>query len=170
VQAGEMLLVNGAGGVTGGLLVQLAVSKGLKVLATAGPNSAQRVRSYGAAEVLDYHNPGWPDEARRSAGEDGIAAVANAAPGGARIAMTALAPKGRLATITGDPPASERGIDVFNVYVRPDGRRLESLAEMAEARQLSINVSSVFPPADAGRALQSVVSGKAAGATVLRWR
>ena len=46
--AGEWILVHGAGGVTGGLVVQLAVARGATVVATAGPSSAARVRGYGA--------------------------------------------------------------------------------------------------------------------------
>src|ERR671937_2606593 len=46
--AGEGVLVHGAGGVTGGLVVQLAVARGATVVATAGPSSAARVPGYGA--------------------------------------------------------------------------------------------------------------------------
>jgi NADPH:quinone reductase-like Zn-dependent oxidoreductase len=51
---GETLLVHGAGGVTGGLLVQLAALRGARVIATCGPASVARVRQLGAVEVLDY--------------------------------------------------------------------------------------------------------------------
>ena len=40
IQAGERLLVHGAGGVTGGLLVALGALRGAEVFATAGPHSA----------------------------------------------------------------------------------------------------------------------------------
>src|ERR671931_1053853 len=53
--AGAWVLVHGAGGVTGGLVVQLAVARGATVVATAGPSSESRVRDYGARVVLDYH-------------------------------------------------------------------------------------------------------------------
>src|SRR4030095_1197750 len=51
----QWVLVHGAGGVTGGLTVQLAVARGATVVATAGPSSAARVRGYGARRVLDSH-------------------------------------------------------------------------------------------------------------------
>jgi hypothetical protein len=35
--------------------------------------------------------------------------------------MELVADNGRLATITGDPPAAERGIQVSHVYLAPDG-------------------------------------------------
>ena len=108
LHGGETLLVSGAGGVTGGLIVQLAALRGVDVLATASPRSADRVCGYGAREVIDYRDPLWPQHARALA-NDSISAVANAAPGGAVAAMTALADGGRLATITPTrrrPPAA----------------------------------------------------------------
>src|SRR5580692_10717503 len=53
VRAGEHLLVHGAGGVTGGLLVPLAALRGAQVIATAGPSSRQRVSALGARHVID---------------------------------------------------------------------------------------------------------------------
>src|SRR6266487_3396653 len=50
--AGKWLLVHGAGGVTGGLAVQLAVAREATVVATAGPTSSERVRGYGASLVF----------------------------------------------------------------------------------------------------------------------
>jgi NADPH:quinone reductase-like Zn-dependent oxidoreductase len=57
IQAGETLLVNGAGGITGGLIVQLASLRGAEVIAMCGPGSIERVRGYGARAVIDYHDP-----------------------------------------------------------------------------------------------------------------
>ena len=68
VQPGETLLVHGAGGVTGRLIVQLAVVRGARVIATAGPASAEAVRSVGAAEVVDYHDARWPERVRELTG------------------------------------------------------------------------------------------------------
>jgi NADPH:quinone reductase-like Zn-dependent oxidoreductase len=164
---GETVLVHGAGGVTGGLIVQLAGTKGITVLATAGATSAERVRSFGAVAVFDYRDPAWPHQARHRAGGDGVAAAANAARGGAATALGVVAPHGRLATITGDPPAPERGIKVFDVYVRPDGGRLKVLAGLLGDGVLSLSVSRQYPLEAASRALHQVVSGGAAGATVL---
>src|SRR5438093_7247132 len=62
---GEWLLVHGAGGVTGGLAVQLAVARGATVVATAGPSSAARIRGDGAHAVFDYHDPEWPPLVRK---------------------------------------------------------------------------------------------------------
>jgi len=166
--AGAWVLVHGAGGVTGGLVVQLAVARGATVVATAGPSSASRVRDYGARVVLDYHDPDWPARVREAApGGRGVDAAVNAARGGAASALPAVADDGRLATITGDAPTPERGVTVANIYVKADGRRLAALAEAIQDGLLSLNVGARFALADAATALQCAVTGRAAGATVL---
>ncbi|HYY32147.1 MAG TPA: NADP-dependent oxidoreductase [Gaiellaceae bacterium] len=166
--AGEWVLVHGAGGVTGGLVVQLAVARGATVVATAGPSSESRVRDYGARIVLDYHDPDWPTRAREaSPGGRGVGAAVNAAPAGAASALQAVADDGRLATITGDPPTPERGVTVADVYVEADGERLAVLAEALKDGLLSLNVGARFALADAASALQAAVTGRAAGAIVL---
>jgi NADPH:quinone reductase-like Zn-dependent oxidoreductase len=155
---GETLLVNGAGGITGGLIVQLAALRGADVLATASPRNADRVRGHGAREVLDYRDPLWPCHARALA-KDSINAAANAAPGGAATAMTALADGGRLATITPDLPAPNRGIKVTAVYVRSDGAQLDRLTTLLGSHRLSMPTPRSCSLNQAAGALAQVVAG-----------
>ena len=165
---GEWVLVHGAGGVTGGLTVQLAVARGATVVATAGPSSAARVRGYGARVVVDYHDPDWPARVRDAVpGGGGVGAAVNAAPGGAATALQTVAGDGRLATITGDPPPSERGVEVTDVYVRADGARLAALVETLAHGRLLLRVAATRPLAEAATALQDAVAGRVAGASVL---
>ena len=91
----------------------------------------------------------------------------NAAPGGAATALQAVASGGRLATITGDPPPPERGVEVTDVYVRADGARLEALVELLAQGLLSLHVAATRPLAQAATALQDAVAGRASGASVL---
>jgi NADPH:quinone reductase-like Zn-dependent oxidoreductase len=168
VRADEQLLVQGAGGVTGGLLVALGRLRGAQVIATAGPTSQQRVTALGAHHVIDYHDRDWPDEVRAITDGRGVGAAVNAVPGGAADAIRAVADDGRLATITSDPPPAERGITVSNVYVRPDGSQLRGLAEQLADGSLAIPVAHSYPLADAAAALAQAISGHAAGAIVLR--
>ena len=81
VHADDVVLVHGGGGVTGGVLVSLAVVRGAEVIATAGPANHERLSRLGASHVLDYHDPGWPEEARALGGPSGVSAAVNAAPG-----------------------------------------------------------------------------------------
>jgi NADPH:quinone reductase-like Zn-dependent oxidoreductase len=167
LHGGETLLVNGAGGITGGLIVQLAALRGVDVLATASARSADRVRSYGAREVIDYRDPMWPQHARALA-KGSIDVVANAAPRGAAAAMTALADGGRLATITPDPPASTRGISVTAVYVRSGGAQLDRLTALLDSQWLSMPTPRSCGLDQAAYALAQVVAGHEPSGVVIR--
>jgi NADPH:quinone reductase-like Zn-dependent oxidoreductase len=167
IHPGEQLLIHGAGGVTGGLLVALAVLRGAEVIATAGPASQQRVAALGARHIIDYHDQDWPDQVRAITGRHGAAAAANAAAGGAASAIRAVADGGRLATITSDPPSQQRGITVSSIYVRADGNQLRNLAQQYGDGHLEIPVAASYRLTDAARALAQATGGHAAGAIAL---
>jgi len=167
IRAGEQLLVHGAGGVTGGLLVALGALRGAQVIATAGPASQQRLSALGARQVIDYHDQEWPEQVRAVTGHHGVAAAVNAARGGAASAILAVADGGRLATITPDPPSQQRGITVSSIYVRADGSQLRKLAQRLEDGQLEIPIAASYRLADAARALAQATGGHVGGAIVL---
>jgi NADPH:quinone reductase-like Zn-dependent oxidoreductase len=167
VRAGQTVLVHGAGGVTGGLLVQLAVHRGATVIATAGADSAGRVAAMGASAVVDYHEPDWPERVRVLAG-GGADAAANAARAGSVEAVRAVRDGGRLATITADLPAAERDITMRAVQVVPDGRRLGSLVQLLAQGLLTVSVDEMFPLDRAGDALAGARHGAHGSAIVLR--
>ena len=168
LRTGEWLLVHGAGSVTGGLAVQLAVARGATVIATAGPASASRVLGYGASAVFDYHDADWPERVRDATPDGrGVAVAVNAAPGGEVATLQAVANGGRLATITGDPPPPEREVAVEDVYVKADGPRLAALVDLLADGRLSIPVTASFGLRDAAAALQGTMIGGLGGATVI---
>src|SRR5215831_513727 len=167
IESGGWVVVNGAGGVTGGLLVQLAAARGSRVIATASPKKTERIRDYGASEVLDYHDD-WPPLVREITGGGAPKAV-NAARGQAATTLKAVADGGRLAMLTGDPPREERGVAVTDVYDRPDGRQLSALAELLAHGTLRVPIASVRPFEQAAQALREAVAG-ADGAIVLSLR
>jgi len=166
VRPGEAVLVNGAGGVTGGMLVQLAAHRGATVIATAGPDSADRLAARGAAAVLDYHQPNWPQQVRALT-QGGVDAAANAVPSGSVRTMQAVRDRGRLATITSDPPAAERDITVRAVLVAPDGRRLGRLVQLLAQGALTVSVGERFPLEQGAMALARVGHGAPGSAVVL---
>ena len=158
------LLVHGAGGVTGSLIVQLAVLAGAQVIATASSQSGERIRALGA-EVLDYHDPDWADKVRQRTGGRGVAAAANAARGGSVAALSTVADGGRLVTITSDPPSEERGIGIDALYVRPDGAELAQLAALLDEGRLILPLPQQFPLSEAAEALTVATRG---GAVIVR--
>jgi NADPH:quinone reductase-like Zn-dependent oxidoreductase len=167
ITPGATLLVNGAGGVTGQLLVAIGAIRGARVIATASPAGHDRLRRLGADHVLDYHDAGWVREARGIAGA-GVDAAANAAPDQAPTAIEAVRDGGRLATITSDPPAEQRSIQIASVYVRPDGAQLQAAVDLYGDGRLSIEIGSAHPLADAALALAAAMRGSGGRAVVLR--
>ena len=159
LRAGETLLVNGAAGATGGLIVSVGALRGARVLATAGPASSEQVGRAGAVDIVDYHDPDWPEQIVAATQGRGVDAAANAAPGGAVRALRTVRDGGRLATITSDPPQPERGIDVGSAYVRPDGHQLEQAAQLLADGKLPFRLGARFPLADARAALAHAVGG-----------
>src|SRR5262249_40205818 len=145
----ETVLVNGAGGVTGGMIVELAAGHGATVIATASGTSAERGMALGAKLALDYHDPEGTSRARDAAGPRGGRAAANAAPAGEADALGVLVDGGRLATITGAPPPDERGISITDLIVRPDGEQLGRLATLLADGKLHVDVRASYPLGEA---------------------
>jgi len=156
VGVGQTVLVHGAGGVTGGVLVRLAAARGARVIATAG--HPDRIRALGAEQVLDYREPDWPERVQ-------VDAVVNAARSGSADAIRAVRDGGRLATITSDLPATERGITLADVVVVPDGARLGRLAALLAPDVITVGAS--YPLEEAAAAMARVRQGTHGAAIVL---
>ena len=121
----------------------------------------------GAATVLDYHQANWPEQVR-SLTNGGVEAAANAARSGAAETVKAVRDGGRLATITADPPAAERGITVLAVQVVPNGRRLGRLVQLLAQGTLTVSVGERFPLKQGAAALAHALRGSHGTAIVLR--
>jgi NADPH:quinone reductase-like Zn-dependent oxidoreductase len=160
LEPGQRILVHGAGGVTGGLMVAVAALRGGEVIATAGPASAERVKALGAAQVLDYHDESWPDQVQAEA-------AVNAVPGGSGDVGRAVVDGGRAATITPDAPPEERGIAVTAVIVRPDGDQLRELAPLLEQESIQPAVGATYALEEAAEAFAAALAGRAGGAVLL---
>ena len=164
VRPNDTVLVHGAGGVTGGVLVNLAAHRGARVIATAG--QAGRARALGAAHVIDYHEPDWPARVRAlTSGGVGIDAAVNAARSGSADAVRAVRDGGRLATITGDLPPAERGIALSDIVVVPDGARLARLVPLLVPDAIMVGAS--YPLAEAAAAMARLREGTHGAAIVL---
>jgi NADPH:quinone reductase-like Zn-dependent oxidoreductase len=145
LSSGKRLLVTNGAGATGVLALQLAVAAGVRVTATASSRSFERLRRLGAADVVDYHVPTWPQELGRA-----FDAALAAAPGTAAAAAELVRPGGRLCSLTSDAPASTAELTSADLYVRPDAEALAVLA--AQLRDGALDLPTEVLPLDEGPA------------------
>ena len=164
VPAGGTVLATGAAGGLGGFLVELAVMRGLRVIAAAGDGDEKLVRSLGAADFVP-----------RSA--DLAASVRALVPGGADAvfdaavlgypALDAVRAGGAFAAFIGAGPAPLRGIRVVPIVIHADGAALAGLSRLATAGKLTLRVAETYPLADAAKAHQRLAAGGIRGRLVL---
>ncbi|KAB8169660.1 zinc-binding dehydrogenase [Streptomyces sp. 3MP-14] len=165
--AGQRVLVHGAAGGVGHLVVQLARARGCHVIAVARPTAHAVLRELGAHEVVERADlpraedgPGV-DVAVDCVGDDALLAAVR--PGGvfARVPGAAAGP-GSLAE-----PAAARGVRLVHHVVHPDGPGLARLTELVEAGALAPRVSLVLPLEQAALAHEVMERGHGLSKLVL---
>ncbi|HZA01730.1 MAG TPA: zinc-binding dehydrogenase, partial [Hyphomicrobiaceae bacterium] len=120
----------------------------------------------GASTVLDYKNAGWMRQAQKQTANR-LSYVVNAVQGAAQSLMALINDGGGLVTITGDPPTSERGIAVTNLYVTPDGDSLDRVATDFAGKGFALPVAAVYGLSEAGEALAEAMAGRQAGGLLI---
>ncbi|MFF0573175.1 NADP-dependent oxidoreductase [Streptosporangium saharense] len=162
---GQTVLVTGAAGAVGGYAVELAVLRGLRVVAVAGQADEELVRGFGA-EFFVPRGAELGSAVRKlvPGGVDG--AVDAAVVGGA--ALTAVRNGGAfVAVLDGVAPRPLRGTRVSNVWIRADGTRLAELAGLAGAGRLSLRIADTLPLEEAVQAHERLSKGGLRGRLVL---
>jgi len=142
LQAGQRVLINGAGGVVGKYAIALARRAGVHVVATASPRSQDAVRAAGPDEIIDYTATDL-----LSAVDQQVDVLLNLAPidperftalvalvrdGGKVVSTTAF-----LAT----PSDEARGVSAATVFVLPNRDRLTELVSLVDKGALQVEVT-----------------------------
>ncbi len=166
LQAGQRILVNGAGGGVGGFAVQFAKGAGATVIATASPRSADAIRSDGADQIVDYTTTSLTDAIEepvdvvlnlvRGSEEDMATLVGLVAPGG--VLVTTASP-------AQDDPA--RKVRAINMFVRSDVDQLAAIVAKVDAGDLRIDISATYPLSDIALVHERGAAGKFRGKVVL---
>ncbi len=160
---GATVVVDGASGGVGIATVQVAVSRGLRVVGTSSPANADFVRSLGALHTP--YGEGLADRVRELApgGVDG--GVDTAGKGSVRDLVALTGDPGRVVTIA-DFDAGELGVQVTssNEGAAP---RLAEVARLAGQGRLQLPVAGTYPLERAAEALRRSREGHVRGKLVL---
>jgi NADPH:quinone reductase-like Zn-dependent oxidoreductase len=169
---GDTVLVHGAAGGVGLMLVQVAHARGARVIGTTGSGSADLVRRLGGEPVA--YGDGLADRVRALA-PGGVTAAVDAV-GTEEAIDTSLAlvdDRGRIATIAAFERGAAEGIRVLGngpgadpgTALR-DAARLE-LVRLVEQGRLTVVVAGTYPLADAAAAHRAGMTGHSHGKLVL---
>jgi NADPH:quinone reductase-like Zn-dependent oxidoreductase len=162
--SGSTLLVNGAGGGVGVVVVQLAVARGLTVIGTASPSKHDLVASCGATPVT--YGDGVLERIHAVA-PDGVDAAFDTVGG---MALRTIAPlvtdRTKLVTIADRPLVAQLG--GRGVERDRSTAVLTALAGLVNDGVLDPHVTEVRPFDEAAQALASVEAGHTRGKVVLQ--
>lgn len=175
------VLVVGAGGAVGLLLVQLAVERGCRVWATAATEHHSRLKALGAAGVFDYHYEHWQTAIQIALGERRLQAIFDTVSGTHAASLAPLLGyNGHLVCIqdrqeTAPLPAFSTAISLHEVALnsfhihagRNDRQRLRQAGERLLGQALdgclSLTRRQVFDFYDLPQALRSLKQGGEGG-------
>jgi len=179
VQAGQRVLIIGAGGGIGTFAVQLAKERGASVTGVCGPAKSDLVRSIGADDVIDYTRE---EIDRGGARYDVIIDISGSRP--LSLLRRALAPHG-IIVLTGGDRYDRPVLTGMSRQLRAPflsmvtGRRLraflarenaadyQALAQLAESGAITPVIDRTYPLADAAEAIRHIATGHATGKGVI---
>ena len=170
IQAGERVLINGAGGSIGGHGVQIAKSMGADVTAVDSPIKEEFLRRIGADHFIDYTKEDFTASGRS------YDVIFNMVPGSSYTAcINALKPDGRY--ISGNPRLSVMLRSILTTrftkrtarfaFARETKEELLELKEMIEDGKIVSIVDKVYPMEQAADAHRRVEAEQRSGAVVI---
>ncbi|OIU84654.1 NADP-dependent oxidoreductase [Microbacterium sp. AR7-10] len=149
---GRTVLIHGAAGGVGGFAVQIAATRGAKIIGTASERNHDYIRSLGGEPTT--YGEGLAERVHGLAGGP-VNAVADFVGGQLDVTLDVLGEGGAHAS-TADPSVMQHGGRY--IWVRPDGTQTARLADLAQEGHLRVEISETFPldrVADAFRANQA---------------
>ncbi|MEV6347742.1 NADP-dependent oxidoreductase [Actinoplanes sp. NPDC051851] len=173
-QPGSTLLIHGAGGMAGYASVQVALRRGLHVIATAGPTFATDLEKFGA-RVTGY-GEGMPERVRELNGGNDVDLVLDTprpSPGTLPHLITLAGgdPK-RVMTISNHEEARSLGarvnIDELTAQVTPTADLLPRYAALTAEGEFHLPIARTYPLDEWRSAVELSLSGNPHGKLVLR--
>lgn len=167
VTTGQTVLVNGAGGAVGSIVVQLAADAGATVTAVDGVQHADRLRSRGAANVV---GPLDLDAGPGAVGGpfDVVVNHVRLAPGDLVKLTAFVADSGIAVSSAGTVPIDEsRSTRTANVWVTPNGAGLADLVARLDDGRIELNIVGRRPLDQLRAVHEDAQAGNLSGKTII---
>lgn len=159
LKQGQTILIHGGSGGVGHFAIQLAKSRGARVITTASKENHEFVKSLGADVVVDYKTEKFEDVAKE------VDVVLDVIGGDTqRRSYSTLKPGGILVSIVGRPANPPANIKAQGILVHPSGSQL---AKLIADGKLKPEVGKTFPLTEAAAAHAQGKSGSHRGKIVL---
>ena len=168
LQAGQRVLVNGAGGPVGGYAVQLAKRAGAHVVATASPRSRESVEASGADQVVDHTTTSVLDAVVEPVDvllnlapitpEGFVALAARVRDGGVVVSTTPTVPT---------PSDEDRDVRAATIFVHPDAEVLSRLVALVDSGDLRVEIARRVPLSELPTIHEQADAGQVRGKVVV---
>jgi NADPH:quinone reductase-like Zn-dependent oxidoreductase len=163
LEAGQTVVIHGAGGALGVVAVQLAHIAGATVIGTGRSSVKSSVLEMGADGFVDLEQERWWDSI-------GQVDVVYDIIGGDVLARSAglVKPGGALVTVMLPPAETRPDIRTVHFVREPCRTQLKQLAEMVDVGKLSVPVGAVYPLGETRAAFADQASRKVRGKVILQ--
>ena len=163
----DTLFIAGASGAIGTLVIQLAASLGVRVIASASQKNHDYMKTLGADITLDYKDAHWKNELLKAV-PNGVDMALAIQPNTAKDSMDVVKDNGKVITVSGDTIAAERGILVSQFeHLLSWQDALNSLVDKIVTGKVKVVIEKVHPFEQALDALEKTESRHARGKTVV---
>lgn len=164
---GDTVFIAGASGAIGTLVIQLARAGGLRVAASASPRNHDYLRSLGAEETVDYHDPGWAGQVNRWM-PHGVDAALAIQPGTGEASLGVVKDGGKVVTVSGDQLSTTKNIRIEQISHHPETlKSLSMLASEVASGSMRVVVEQTYPFEQGLAALEKTETRHARGKVVL---
>ena len=166
LSAGQTVLIHGGSGGVGSFAIQIAKSRGAKVIATASTANQDLLKELGADVAIDYTKQEFEDIAKDvdvvldSIGKDTLArSYGVVKKGGIIVSLVARPDQAQLA---------KHSIRGAALSVEPNSDELAKIGRLIDEKRIKVIVSQTFPLSEAMKAQEQVATGHTRGKIVLK--
>lgn len=161
----KSLLIHGGSGGVGSITIQLAVEKGIDVVATASEKNQEYIKSLGATPVV--YGPGLIDRIKELHPETFDASIDMV--GSEEATQTSLAvvkPNGKIGSIAGKPLSSNR---VQAMWTKRDPRKIQYVVDGISKGKFQWQIDRVFSFEQVHEAYSYLLKGHSKGKNALKF-